>query len=471
MSFIVFLILCTCRLCTNVEEIVDMSDKCQPSTVQSMVSDIAQVSEQLHKTKLEKSKNITLTKKKKATLLQEINIVIKRADKHLASLKKAIVAELDTQQIDIEKEISRDMKAADDLINACDKHKSDLTSSCDEKHLFINEKLGRLFLADAAGFLKNANLQKQHSLKFVPNDHLFDAIKKSKNAGKIMKNDAKSSTKSKAELEKNYTVASIKETSMKIKSDENNCSVNGICQLPDGTILLIDMYNNKLKRLNDRLKVKDFLDLKSHPIGLCSVSSSEVAVRMKETIQFVSVGQTLSYQRDVTIIHPTSAMFGMACCTNLLWIPADKSVNIYALSGILVRKIDTDSQGKRIFPVSNPTNIVVSNDETKVYVAAGGDRVVVFSSNGLLTAELRDNRLDHSCSVCITEDNNLLVSGFYSKNVIMFNGEGRSLGELVKRDDTLPASNPCLLLYDRHKCRLIIGYQCESKVQIIQLNK
>lgn len=451
------------RSCSDVKEIDDVAHISQLSTLQSLVADLTRVNKRLNDTKRDKTDDLKVIKKRKADIILEISVTKKRLVAHLDALERKIIAELDVKLNKLEAELKAEIAVADDLITTCDKRKPDLTSNYDKKQMFIIGKLGKVVLDDVFWYFNNAALSLRPFLKFDPNVQLINTVHHSSRMGNIIGR-------------KHFTVKSMRETSIRVSSNKlpsvlpKKCWIKGMCQLPDGTILLIDFNYNKLKRLDNELNVKDFYDLDDKPKGMCSVSSTEVAVRLNDnTIHYIYVGQSLTFQRKFPLKCFNRARSGMAFVDDHLWISGDKAVYIYTLDGSFVKKLETDSEGQKIFVSNDPRHIDVSLSKTKVFVTAGDNRIVVFSTGGDVINELTDHRLNQVESVCVTEDDVVLVCGGISKNIVMFGGDEERLGELVASGDM--KSNPTSMCYDYKNSRLLVGYVNLDEIQIFQLNE
>lgn len=400
--------------------------------------------------KLIKSNRLKLISMKKTSILKEIKAIRNQINDALDILAQRIISELDKEHEKYKQEISADLITLCDLITSCNRNRPDLSRSYDTKQMFIIDKLWRAMILSTEDFLKKVHLSTSAWLKFEPNDALYEAVMKTDCIGKLIKSD--------------FQVL----RTIRINSDTEVCSICGMCQLSDGTIILIDNKNDNLKRLDDQIKVKDFLGLGIAPLGICSVSLTEVAVLLSDTsLQFISIGRSLVFQRKVQINHFTATRIGgMAYCNNHIWISGNDSVHIYTLSGSLEKTICNDPQDQRLFPYYSPGQIAAS--ESKVYITAWEDRVVVCNENGDVVDELRDQHLDGTYGVCIAEEDKLLVAGSSSRNVVVFGTDGKALGDLFCRKDLL--SGPWLLCYDKQRHCLFIGYQNTSVINVFQLS-
>ncbi|XP_060586958.1 uncharacterized protein LOC132742541 [Ruditapes philippinarum] len=89
------------------------------------------------------------------------------------------------------------------------------------------------------------------------------------------------------------------------QTDSNKCSINGICQLPDNTVVITDANNSKLKRLRDNLEVKDYIDLNDTPECMCVTKPHEVAIVLRERnlVQFVTIDENMTLESSFPIVE------------------------------------------------------------------------------------------------------------------------------------------------------------------------
>jgi hypothetical protein len=235
-----------------------------------------------------------------------------------------------------------------------------------------------------------------------------------------------------------------------------------MCRLPDGTILLTDCDNNKVKRLNTNNNVENFYDFDASPTGICCVSNSEVAVKLsKNKIQLFSVGSPLSKGKTIDIEN--GGQFGLTMCCGDLWSSASNGVNVYSTSSNLVKSIVNDQNGKSIFK-SNVQHMAVTTDT--VIVTDSCDGAVCLNKDGTVIRELRDSRLKNTGGVCVADDGTVFLCGYQSNNIVMFNRDGTCLGELIGKDSDLKA--PFSVCFDGTKNRLIVGFYNKDILFVIE---
>lgn len=91
---------------------------------------------------------------------------------------------------------------------------------------------------------------------------------------------------------------------MQIAESEDTIAITGTSVAPDGTVLLADNHNKKLKRLKPpAYDAMDYLDLSMEPLDVHAMNNDEAIVSMNRTIQFVSLGTRMQSIRTLDFDH------------------------------------------------------------------------------------------------------------------------------------------------------------------------
>ncbi|KAH3693441.1 hypothetical protein DPMN_080873 [Dreissena polymorpha] len=120
-----------------------------------------------------------------------------------------------------------------------------------------------------------------------------------------------------------FNVQSITKHNVRIPSDKGVCYIGGICVLPDGQVLVVDLNNQNVKLLNQQYQVVSHWDVNAWPVDICLITPSEVAVAVNDheskihEVQFITVnqgklvpGRKFQLQHDCTgIDHHQGVLF------------------------------------------------------------------------------------------------------------------------------------------------------------------
>ncbi|KAL4217998.1 hypothetical protein ACF0H5_022736 [Mactra antiquata] len=258
----------------------------------------------------------------------------------------------------------------------------------------------------------------------------------------------------------------LKEIDVIVDSDGDSGVISDMCQMHDGTILILDIGNRRLKRLDDQYKVMDFYECKYKPVHVVTVSSSEVAILTESsTLQYVCVNghEPMICNKEVRLERSDNKIVGMVYCNNQIWIcDIHEGICIYDLLGSLMKKIPRDSRAGRY-----DSNIMSTNNEkTRVYVI-NDYFVETFDKYGKLLFPFTITR-NHCFCITLTNEDLLLISDLFSMSIEMYDMLGRRLGKLDTRKCLLYVSTSTL--FDGKNCCLIVSHD-KGKCSLFQLKR
>ncbi|XP_053381080.1 uncharacterized protein LOC128549051 isoform X2 [Mercenaria mercenaria] len=98
-------------------------------------------------------------------------------------------------------------------------------------------------------------------------------------------------------------VKGSKKYCVKVQSDIEGCDIVSACTLEDGTILLSDYNNSKLKRLDSSTyTVIDYCDLPGEPWQVCSINKHQAAVCLpsEQEVHFISLSNRMTLTNKIT---------------------------------------------------------------------------------------------------------------------------------------------------------------------------
>lgn len=218
-----------------------------------------------------------------------------------------------------------------------------------------------------------------------------------------------------------------------ISSDQDTCDIVSACTLKDGTIVLSDFNNNKLKRVeSSEFTVTDYCDLSATPWQVCPTSKQEVAVSLmrKQAVQFVSTGSKMAETKK---IKTDFDCYGLAYADGNLYI-SDwyTSVHVYSVSGSKLHEFGRDQSGMELF--SNIISLAVNKTGSKIYVFDRNMGLTVLDNNGQVVGLQNDAQFQRGCGCYLNETEKLLICGCDSFNTLHFGPKGELIREVVKSE-------------------------------------
>lgn len=222
--------------------------------------------------------------------------------------------------------------------------------------------------------------------------------------------------------------------SAKVMGDVYTCRIVSMCALADGTILLSDCQNCKLKRLDSQTyKVRDWCDLPVFSWQVCVVSDQQVAVccPYKQTIQFVHVSTTMRKSKNIMVNFDCR---GLAFADEKLYVSDSRtSVYVFSISGEKLQQFSKDQDGQALF--SDIRGIVVSSDGSFIYVTDYNNGLIELDKDGQTVAQFSGPELKGAEGICLhNNQRRILVVGSNSQNVLQFNLKGELVCEVTKTE-------------------------------------
>lgn len=446
------------RSCTSVTEVGDIAHlKQDQSKLKQLLEDIDDVCKKLSLAKKRKTDNIEKLKDLKQQILSEIHAVRQKIRKHLDNLEEKTTTELDDLCFKLESELLTEVASLESMSSSAVKRKETLSKSMETnvEQTFIHEKLGEKFLIESNLLLETKNIVCEKKMIFCPDKLLWETLMAAASFGYLRKPGD------------NLRVKSKKEIDVKVEDDTKEFCISDFCQLPDGTILVTDQLNKKVKRLDSQYNVKDYCQFNSEVVSLTySADTKAVIVKLKpDRAEFLTVGT--QFQKVKTVSLKGGGNFGLLSCRGQLWVSSGCGIDICDMSGDIIKRIETNADGKKIFS-KLVNHITISSDAKTVYAAAWDIGVVSFDHSGNIKKHLKDERLRNTHGVAVSYDGTLYVSGFSSNNIVMFSPDGTCLGELVGAGDGM--TSPYALHYDQIKNQLFVSF-ADSKISVLELGE
>ncbi|XP_045216792.2 uncharacterized protein LOC123566596 isoform X1 [Mercenaria mercenaria] len=429
------------RLC---QDIFYIPDFLKINTTTTTTRDIQQKLKSFTKTLAEHHEKFQSQKqrllKSRAETLVSVKKFRKEINDRLDELEKNTVDDIEDKYKALIHEIEEGMKQLE-------KNKANVSSTLDKLfpasknaiQNFVNVKKAETAASKAAKFVQETKLQISFKdVDFNADDKISSFLAEINVLGKIterMSVDAEcKSTVAVSKEEALLQVKGYKEYPVKVQSDKEKCNIVSACTLEDGTIILSDLSNNKLKRLDSSTySVIDYCDLPNSPWQVCSANKQEVAVCLpgQKEVHFISIGNRMTATNKITTDF---VCYGLACTNGNLYISDnDTSVYIYSVSGRKLKQFSKVESGQKLF--SDIFSLSVSKDGSKIFVTDWKNGLIILDNSGEVVERFHGSELAGARSCYLTGRGSLLVCGIISKNVLQFRLDGKLIGEVVKCDD------------------------------------
>ncbi|XP_053402930.1 uncharacterized protein LOC128558110 [Mercenaria mercenaria] len=361
--------------------------------------------------------------KSKADSIEEIRKFRQEINARLDEIEQNSVADTENRYKVLIKEIEDRMKLLlknkASITSAKDKYASARSNVSQE---FVNGKKGRKVARNAKACVEDSKAGfHRKDIKIIPDQIILPMLKEMNMLLKVAEKDSLLQAKNK------------KTPTVKIPSDTHVCNITSVCYLEDGSLILCDNNNKKLKHLDSSsYTVREYYDLPCFSWQVCPINKQEVAVSvyMKKEIHLISHSNKM---RKTNEIKTDFECRGLAHADGNLYI-SDKhtSVYVYSVSGRKLKCISMDPSGQFKF---NLPRLAVNKDGSKMYITCLNNGLIILDNNGQVVRKFNGPELQNPCGIFQTSSGSLLVASAGSSNVLQFGPTGQLIGEVIKPDD------------------------------------
>ncbi|XP_045184494.2 E3 ubiquitin-protein ligase TRIM71-like [Mercenaria mercenaria] len=250
------------------------------------------------------------------------------------------------------------------------------------------------------------------------------------------------------------------------KSDSEECHITDICQLPDGTILIVDYNNDKLKRLDQSYKLLDSLRLPGSPYSICNVGSDEVAVSLCDAkkVQYISVKKKLTLTRSFSTGNYCRGMVYVddklyVCCGDSR-DSASYCIEVYNNAGQLHHSISGLS--------SLPLYITVTDDGQHLLVTSyPSDNITMMDLTGNVVNTFSNRDLKQPSGICTDGKGQVFICGISSNTVVQLEPKQQKIDVILGMKDGI--DNPCAIYYDRKQSSVLVSCFKSNQLLVFSL--
>ena len=229
-------------------------------------------------------------------------------------------------------------------------------------------------------------------------------------------------------------VSKLREINIKCSGDRTNPSINGLCFMPGGELVLCDYNNDKIKVLDRFLSVVDSIVLPGQIWEVAVVDSSNVLVTMfgESRLQFVQVLPTLKMGRGIDV----QDCWGVAVAADKIFVGGMLGeIEVYDVEGKnLGKRFGKNSAGSPLFKYSR--YVAVSRSGEKIFVSDDKSNTVTCLTNeGKIVYQYRDEGLREPCGLFIDDKDNAIVCGYESNTIHVITPAGKKHKTLLSKKD------------------------------------
>ncbi|XP_052769376.1 uncharacterized protein LOC128209395 [Mya arenaria] len=253
-----------------------------------------------------------------------------------------------------------------------------------------------------------------------------------------------------------------------INPEVNPCHITGVCVLPEGSLILVDQENFRVKQFDQHLNYVSYYLFYEHPWDVCAVEHSEMAItvyqpRVRQEIYVMSVsGRRIREKKVIRAKH--NHCRGIAYHDKKLYVGHVRIVSIYSMaSGEVLNDIFVDT-APRGFTVRG---LALSLDGEMLYVTD-------FQSSSLITFEKSKRYVTYNnlstrlivspSGVCVSRSGGrVFVCDSFTHAILEVDRQGKRVKGTVGS-----AVDPRAIWFDERNNRLLVG-QKNNNVLIIYL--
>lgn len=252
----------------------------------------------------------------------------------------------------------------------------------------------------------------------------------------------------------------------KLLDDSTSFEISDIKESIGDTLLITDYTNQRLGRIQLFSAGIDWLDLDGHPMSVCHLNKTEVAVslRNKSKIQFVTTGSQMKLTSWFNTEHQCNRICYRSnkddlyvCCGGVLFGETPGKIKVYSKDGKMKR-----SFGESLF--STPVDIKIDMTRQSIYVADRENGIFELDLAEKVLRTLKNKDLIGCWSVCAGTAG-VFYACFYDSNKLV---ELDSTGEVLSEVTQL--NRPFCLYLDQKKGQLFVGHTGNGLV-VLSLSK
>ena len=426
--------------------------------------DISQVKKELDSLRTTRQQDKKRLGQEKDDVVAHLLEVRKKFNKMFDNLERKTKSELYDLYENLSVKMKCDIQACSDLITSLETYVPKLSTMLrTEREAFSHVKNARATVINgwyAVNFIRRASNEQRLNFTLDKTiEKLFSEVNKLGYFGNV--GDV-------------YTVSVENDYSVSIDNDliKKDVVNFGTTFLHDGTLLLTDFKNKKLKHIDTSQASMTSCDVPGRPFAVCQVNQRTCAVTMpnEQLILLIELGK----QMELLSSFDTEAKCRGICYSNEeLYTSSGGGYNesyghirVFSIDGELLRVIDPELRGNRY--LSSPINLALSSDGQKLYVADRDKGVITLDQEGEVINTFCRDPLKTPQDVTVDDKGGIIACDHATGNVVYVGADGKKCGILLKDEEEV--KTPLSVSYDIYTGRLAVTSRnsCYLKVFLLR---
>lgn len=422
---------------------------------------IRKVKKDLMTMKKRAEKDIARMDKQKGTITNRIMESRKKIEKILDDMEKTTINELETTCSRRSKQMQEDINMYNERLSNLDAISGMLTESKGAKDnetcIFVGTKRANKAIQEGERILNFVrHTLSINPIKYLPDGRIDNWLKSIRVLGMF------------SHQQEVFAGSYLERHDVSTADEFKECDMFGSTLLSDGRLMLTDWNNKKVKLVDTAFNVVDQIIVPGHPDDICSINPEEAAVSMtmQKIVQFINLVPKMSLIRT---INTEEHCRGIAYYDGHIYVVCGGFKNegygklvIYTISGELVKTIETNNAGQRIFAC--PIAVAVVSDGKILYVTDGKRGVITLTYGNDVVSVISNKDVSWPCGICVDRSDNALICNGMSKNVIQMcnlNKIAVVLSQGIKK--------PRSICFDPNNLRIIMTTHRSKFVSVFQL--
>lgn len=404
---------------------------CRINSLQSRLSEV----------KISRARRQEIFENQADDITKQLKNIRKMVDKHFDELESQIFTQINKESMTVKAEKESDsekLEHAELLLKEQKEALERLSETGNAASLFVQTIRGNKSIVEIETLEKLLKSSLVRNMYFLPNRKFNQVLGDITSIGEIVEKVPVCS----AQLHKFVKVG--------VSNEKSLCTISGVCSLEDGTVIISDWQNRRLKRLNKKYDITEYLELSDRPYDICTIDCFNVAVSLQKVkkIQFVSTENSLEMTSGFSVsdacrgIAYSNGLIYVACGGWKIFKEGPGHIEVYTISGVLQRKFEEQ--------VSQPGHISVTS--SRLYVADNNYGLIIMETNGRVITSFTYKNMNNPLAVCAGPGSQIFLGGWSSHNVMLVTSDGHLLKTLLTQEDGLKDIHT--LFYDKLRSRL-----------------